>query len=114
MRLIRDGLNTYTIRDGMRFLVMPERDIMGIDEQVVYDYTHASGVLKLNPEMIPEGTLEQMTQAVEDHNEGSIEVQLEIVPLGIKIFPGVKRLGPLSPEERTLMPRDIRPSGLYS
>lgn len=114
MGIIRDRLNTYIVRGGERFLVMPEHEIMGIDEQVVYEYTGASGVLKLNPTMIPAGTLEQMTQAIEDHKEDGIEVQLELVPIGIKRFPGVKRLESLSPEERTLPPSDIKTSGLYS
>ncbi|MEK6841808.1 MAG: hypothetical protein AABX91_01515 [Nanoarchaeota archaeon] len=99
MPVIHDGMNTYTMRNGKMVLVSPEHETMGANGQTVYDYTGASGVLKLNPTMIPEGALEQMAQAVERHKEKGIEVRLAVGPLGEKIFPGVKRIIPLSPEE---------------
>ena len=99
MPVIHDGMNTYTMKDGKRVLVVPEHEAAGMDGQTIYDYTGASGVLKLNPTMVPPGALEQMAQAVERHKEKGIEVRLAVGPLGEKIFPGVKRIIPLSPEE---------------
>ena len=102
MGIIHDGLNAYILVNGQRALVMAEREIMGIEDQVIYDYTRKSGVLKLNPSNLPEGDLEKLAQDARACPKTGINITLELDALGDKIFQGVKRVEPLPQEETVL------------
>lgn len=102
MGIVYDGLNAYTLVKGKRALVMAEREVMGVDDQVIYDYTRKMGVLKLNPSNLPEGDLEKLAQDARAHPQTGINIVLDLDALGDKIFVGVKRVEPL-PQEDTML-----------
>ena len=95
MRIIHEGLNAYALVNGRKMLVMAEREVMGIDETIIYDYTKGDGVLKLNPSNLPEGALERLATNARAHPETGINVTLDLDVLGDKFFIGVKSVEPV-------------------
>ena len=114
MPLISDGMNMYTMRDGKMVPIVSEREVMGFGGKKVYEYNGNKGILKLNPEIFPPNSLEQITQAAKAR-EGGITFDLEMVPLGVKSFVGVKEVLAMTPEEQVYEDKtpEFKPEDLH-
>jgi len=62
MGIIDHGDGMSVVRDGVREEIQPTS--YGIDGKTAYDFNQDSGVLKINRDMVPEGTLEQVSRAI--------------------------------------------------
>ena len=66
--------------------------------QVIYDYNTKTGILKLNPHLFKESELEHITKTVKN-NPKNVGFGISLMPVGTKVFYGVKEVRVLTHEE---------------
>ncbi|MBI2044906.1 hypothetical protein HYT23_02520 [Candidatus Pacearchaeota archaeon] len=68
MGVIDYGDRMCVVRNGLREEIQPTS--YAIDGKKMYEFNQDSGVLKLNKDMLPEGTLEKMSRAIRENPSG--------------------------------------------
>jgi hypothetical protein len=101
---IDDGLNQYTVVDGKMVPIEPTSMTFAVGDQKLFDYTQSGGVLKLNPTMVPLGSLEQMIRMASESGEKGINLKFTLPPLGEKTFNGVREVRAMTTEEQKYDP----------
>ena len=95
-----DGRVYKTYSDGSRELLFPEAMSYVVDGKKVLGYDKIFGLLKINKELFPQGTLESLSQEAINHPDG---FEFALDTLGERIYlDGIKRVEYLSPEDLLL------------